>query len=210
MRKILFIILFLFVLNLLIAQNRAWNNFRNYKQILTVQSLISYVPGVVNYRYHDESKGYYYLDCFQWNHMFNFYPCLQIGTILSYKWLWGVETFVFSNLYRIFGFNIDIYNLTLQFSLCDIGYSWYKYEWNKEITGRNNQWCFLLNFATIHLNYRIMLNKYVDIFISVGYTVQMIFDNKIYFPNSNVDVYMFLEHDFSSGIGFRFYTRNFK
>lgn len=209
--KKLFIITILLLLSFYLFSNRFWNNDKNYKQIITVESIISYSPSVVNYRYTDDnSKGYYFSDCAQWSHLFNIYPVFQTGTILNYRWTWGLKTFVFSNLYRICGFNFDVYNLSFQISFMDIGFSWFKYEWNKKITGRNNQLCLLFSPITTGISYRMNITKYADIQINIGYSLQMIKYNKIVFPNSNVDASMFLEHVFNSGLGFKFYTKNFK
>lgn len=207
MRKLIIIIFTLF-LTLNIFSNRFWNNEKNYKQFLTVESIVSYSPSIVNYIYIDDnSYGYYFSDSVQWTHMFNLYPFCQIGYTINYRWLWGLRTFVLSNTYRWFGLNIDIYNLTLQVAILDTGFSWFKYEWNRQITGRNNQFCLLISPITINLNYRIMLNNSIDIMINAGYSLQVIVNNKIYFPNSNVNAKMFMEHSFNSGIGFRFYTK---
>lgn len=208
--KKFFILLFL-LSALFLNANRFWDHEKNYKQILTVESVISYSPSVVNYIYTDDkSKGYYFSDCIQWNHLFNIYPVFQTGTIINYVWYWGLRTFALRNMYRIFGFNFDVGNLSFRVSLMDMGFTWFKYEWNKAITDRNNQFCFLYSPITISIAYRIMLNRWVDVMVDLGYSMQLLIDNKIVFPNSNIDASMFLDNVFNMGLGFRFYTYNFK
>lgn len=186
-----------------------------------MESIISYSPSVVNYVtgthdtldiiYNNDNLNfsYYFSDCAQFDHMLNLYPVFQIGTTINYRWLHGPKTFVFSNTYRVLGFNFDVYNLSFRFSIADVGFSWFKYGWNRTITGRNNQWCLLVSPITTSLAYRIKIAKNVDIMINLGYSLQVIFDNKLTFPNVNYKASMFLEHVFNQGIGFKFYTRNF-
>jgi len=225
MKKLYLILFFAFVVMLLRA-NIFWNNEDNYKQIISVENIISYTPSVVNFVYGDyghweiKSKwkeirdnkdyGYYFSDSVQWNHMFNIFPIFQTGFILKYEWFWGLKTFAFTNMYRICGFNFDVYNLSFNISTCDMGFAWYKYKWTEKLTGHNNEFCFIISPITAGISYRIKINKTVEALINCGYSMLIIIDNDIKFPNTNIDASMLLQNSFNAGLGFRFNTKKFK
>lgn len=225
MKKILLLFLLTLSLPLFAEGNRFWNNDKNYMEILTVDSGLFYSPSVVNFTYglrnvfetlrdlreigENNDNGYYFSDTLQFQNLYNIYPVFQTGMIMNYKWLWGLQTFVFNNYYRICGFSFDVYNLTFQISTMDMGFAWYKYNWYTHKTYYNVV-SFLISPITVGIMYRIKINETVETFINIGYNIQVIFGNRIWFPDDDKTVAsMFGEHNFIAGLGFRFHTNKF-
>jgi hypothetical protein len=200
MKKLLIIFLLFLTINIFSYNFNFWDK---EKEVINVENIIGYNPGISIYHYNNSSVlNYYYFDSFFYNFNLNV-PIYQCGFTIYYRWVWGLETFVLNTLFRVIGFNIDIFNLTLKISLMDVGFSWYKYNWWEKFNINNTKFCFLFSLISVGFDYRIRIDNITSFIFHSSYSMQMIYNNNIQFRNDETAI-LFMEHIFNIGFGFRF------